>query len=173
MLPQGWFSPDDQVEYRYLVGSLPNGATMVEVGVWLGRSLCSVADLIRQKRIRVIAVDTFTKKRATGHAPLALGQYETFLNNLWEYGVTPTCYQMDSLHAAKMLRPVDFVFLDADHTYASVTQEIAAWRPKASRLMGGHDYDNHEIPAIAVKRAVDEAFPHVRVRGRVWSVPTL
>lgn len=55
---------------------------------------------------------------------------------------------------------VDFVFIDADHSYDGVKSDIAIWIPKvrAGGLLGGHDYDNKNYPFGAeVKRAVDEA----------------
>lgn len=58
---------------------------------------------------------------------------------------------------------LDMVFLDADHSYAGVSDDIAAWLPKvkAGGWIGGHDIDNLE-PAYdfsGVRKAVDEAFP--------------
>lgn len=58
---------------------------------------------------------------------------------------------------------LDMVFLDADHSYEGVRDDIAAWLPKVRKggWIGGHDYENNE-PAYdfsGVKRAVDEAFP--------------
>ncbi len=57
---------------------------------------------------------------------------------------------------------LDMVFLDADHSYEGVRDDIAAWLPKVRKggWIGGHDYGNDE-PAYdfsGVKRAVDVAF---------------
>ena len=55
---------------------------------------------------------------------------------------------------------VEFVFIDADHSYDGVKSDIAIWLPKIRQggLLGGHDYDNPNYPFGAeVKRAVDEA----------------
>src|SRR5690606_11229810 len=37
---------------------------------------------------------------------------------------------------------LDFVYIDADHSYAGVRADIAAWRPKirAGGIIAGHDY---------------------------------
>lgn len=58
---------------------------------------------------------------------------------------------------------LDFVYIDANHSYAFVKEDILAWLPKIKKggIIGGHDYDwtdkdfNDEL---AVKRAVDEIF---------------
>jgi uncharacterized Rossmann fold enzyme len=53
---------------------------------------------------------------------------------------------------------LDFVFLDADHSYESVKKDIEAWLPKikSGGWISGHDYDNIAWPTWGVKKAVDE-----------------
>ncbi len=53
---------------------------------------------------------------------------------------------------------MDFVFLDADHTYDEVKKDLFAWsfKLKNGGLFGGHDYDHPLHPEWGVKRAVDE-----------------
>lgn len=59
------------------------------------------------------------------------------------------------------------VFLDADHSYAAVRDEIAWAKNLGVPVIAGHDYGN---PRFGVTRAVDEAFPEgVAVHGTVWA----
>jgi len=59
------------------------------------------------------------------------------------------------------------VFLDADHSYAAVRDEIAWARGLGVPVIAGHDYGD---PRFGVTRAVDEAFPTgVAVHGSVWA----
>lgn len=53
---------------------------------------------------------------------------------------------------------LDFVFIDADHTYAGCKADIEAWAPKLQPggLLCGHDYAHPEFPKWGVKQAVDE-----------------
>jgi len=53
---------------------------------------------------------------------------------------------------------LDFVFIDADHSYEGCAADIAAWLPKLkpNGLLSGHDYANHDFPKFGVTRAVDE-----------------
>lgn len=53
---------------------------------------------------------------------------------------------------------LDFVFIDASHTYEDVARDMAAWFPllRAGGLFSGHDYGHHR--QHGVKRAVDEFF---------------
>jgi hypothetical protein len=58
------------------------------------------------------------------------------------------------------------VFLDADHSYQAVKDEIGWAKKIGVKLICGHDYGN---PNFGVTQAVDEAFPEgVEVRGMVW-----
>ena len=59
------------------------------------------------------------------------------------------------------------VFLDADHSYAAVRDEIAWARSLGVPLISGHDYG---VARFGVTRAVDEAFGKncVTVGGTVW-----
>ena len=59
------------------------------------------------------------------------------------------------------------VFLDADHSYEAVKDEINWAKTLGVPVIAGHDYRNARF---GVTRAVDEAFPEgVDVRGMVWS----
>lgn len=67
----------------------------------------------------------------------------------------------------------DFVFLDADHSYAGVIADIVHWKPKVKPggILCGHDYDNPNYPSFGVARAVRERFPnHVIGPQMFWSV---
>lgn len=54
---------------------------------------------------------------------------------------------------------LDFVFIDADHTYEGVRADIQAWARKVrpGGIVAGHDYGTeHEGTSYGVTRAVDE-----------------
>lgn len=66
----------------------------------------------------------------------------------------------------------DLVFIDANHEYTHVKQDILAWLPKVrpGGILAGHDYEP-EIPMFCgVKRAVDEIFGNRVILGkdRLW-----
>jgi predicted O-methyltransferase YrrM len=67
---------------------------------------------------------------------------------------------------------LDFVFIDADHSYEAVRRDIDAWRSKVRTggWLGGHDY-NAKFPGVI--RAVDFVFSGRKVitlPGSIWSV---
>ena len=103
--------------------------------------------------------------------------------------VVRTLHSCLSWDAAKLYEDesLDFVFIDAEHDYKSVTKDIAAWRGKVRKggLICGHDYSQDYAGLML---AVTEAFeswsvdrgekypgaanlsPHGRQYFPVWSV---
>lgn len=65
-----------------------------------------------------------------------------------------------SVDAAKEVEDgsLDFVFIDADHSYEGCKADIEAWLPKLrpGGLLCGHDYERPKYPREGVKQAVDE-----------------
>jgi hypothetical protein len=53
---------------------------------------------------------------------------------------------------------LDFVFIDSDHSYEAVKQDIADWTPKVRKggIVSGHDYYNGKYNKMGVVQAVDE-----------------
>ena len=65
-----------------------------------------------------------------------------------------------SLNAVKDVpgKSLDFVFIDADHSYKGCKADLEAWLPKLKPggLLAGHDFDNPEYPEFGVATAVRE-----------------
>lgn len=55
---------------------------------------------------------------------------------------------------------LDFVYIDANHRYEAIKEDISLWWPKVKTfgILAGHDYLNGNLPTgdYGVKRAVDE-----------------
>lgn len=88
--------------------------------------------------------------------------YESVKGLKGKWGERAVIMRMRSLEAAPLIEDesLDYVFIDAEHTYEGVSEDIRAWLPKVKKggWIGGHDYEN-EPKFTGVKRAVDEAFP--------------
>lgn len=66
---------------------------------------------------------------------------------------------------------LDFVFIDADHTYEGVLADIDAWQRKVrpGGMLLGHDYSPDAFPGVV--KAVSESFGLVdRFDDNVWGV---
>ena len=60
-------------------------------------------------------------------------------------------------------RSIDLIYLDGDHFYERIKQDIEIWLPKIKLggILSGHDYCDYM--GWGVKKAVDEIFKDVRV----------
>lgn len=79
-------------------------------------------------------------------------------------------HRMDSASAATLVPDgsLDFVFIDADHTYEGCLRDIDAWSPKVrdGGMIAGHDYSKKWPP---VQKAVQERFKKFAVaKDSVW-----
>jgi cephalosporin hydroxylase len=163
-LPEGWFTPGDIAAYGNLYEQLPAGSRVAELGVWQGRSLCSVADVIVRKNLQVHAVDTF--RGTPGELDIVHdcdGKLrQTFESNLVRFGISNHVI----IHAGStelIAKEMDagslqLVFIDADHSYERMIADIKAWLPKvrAGGVLCGHDYSHSGHAHVGVKQAVDE-----------------
>lgn len=156
-LPEGWFYKGDIAEYRRLIEDVPYGGTIGELGCYKGRSLCSVADIIKRKNLNVIVVDIFNGTDCEIKEP----DYEqTFIDNITRFGIAHRVKILKG-YTNKMVNEVaemtfDLLFVDACHLYEDVKQDLEMWLPKV-KIHGticGHDYGNWE----GVGRAVNERF---------------
>lgn len=165
----GWF--DYGLLYDRIVAEARDGATLVEVGCWLGRSVAHLAQRVKEssKRITVWAVDhgfgTPSPVETPLHAPAltafggnVMGRLVWNLRELGLYDhVCPLI--VPSLRAAKLFEDasLDFVFLDAAHDFTSVTEDLHAWWPKirVGGTLAGHDYDQGWT---GVRQAVNQFF---------------
>lgn len=60
--------------------------------------------------------------------------------------------------AADVPDNLDFVYIDGDHSYQGVSDDLCAWtkKVKAGGVIAGHDYNHPNLPGV--KRAIDEFF---------------
>lgn len=148
-LPLGWFTFNDCLAYRELYSSLPDNSKTVEIGVWQGRSICSVAREISKKKIKVFAVDTFKGNisapdvvhSCNGHL------FQIFQSNIEKFGIANfiQTINLPSYLAAPLFPPksLDLVFIDADHSFEMVCLDILSWLSllKPGAILSGHDYN--------------------------------
>ena len=149
------------------LGSVQRGA---EVGVQFGKN--AEAMLASFPGLFLYLVDCYdesvpahpkhTVAEVEAEAHRRLARFPTRFEWLVEYSVV----------AAKSVPDgsLDYAFIDADHSYESVKQDIIAWLPKIGPggILAGHDYSAR---FRGVKRAVNEAFgSRLHNVGDVWWV---
>ena len=176
----GWFQWRSAQEEA--VAQFGDGSRFAEVGCYLGRSICSLAELVRAsgRTITVLGVDTARGSGPEGrgdtnaHAPAVEhggGTLAGLLHrNVIACGFADSVQLLisDSLAAARLFSDESFtwVHIDARHDYDSVRADIAAWAPKvrAGGWLSGDDYDQWQWPGVV--QAVADALPDAQ---RWWS----
>jgi len=83
--------------------------------------------------------------------------------------------RMTSEQATKFVHDMtlDFVFIDANHAYEYVKQDILLWSQKVNfgGLIAGHDYGKDDIkPGFGVTKAVDELLPNAIIEKGLWYI---
>lgn len=158
---QGWAGGIDPV-YHSLVQSAQDGAHFVELGSWRGSSTAYMCVEIANsgKQIKFDCVDTWLgslDEEVHQNDPAVVSDtlFDEFTRNLERVKDYYTAHRMTTLEAAKLYEDhsLDFVFIDAQHTYEAVTEDIKAWLPKVKSggILAGHD-----IFHGPVRRAVEE-----------------
>lgn len=118
---------------------------------------------------RLYSIDPWQEFLATAYVDIAnITQFEhdqrygQTIERLRRFGARSCILRQTSKEAVGSFadRQLDFVYLDAQHHYEAVKEDIALWYPKIKKggLLAGHDYlDGHIDEGIfGVKSAVDE-----------------
>jgi hypothetical protein len=172
--------------YKMSASQLVDGDIFVEVGVWKGKSLSLMAELIKHsnRNVTIYGVDTWQGslneeahqkivRDVGGEENFYLEFLKTFHAHKLLKHVVPI--KLASIVAATIFRDesIQHLYLDASHTYEDVSADIKAWFPKikVGGIMSGHDYYIGNAPSEPLIRAVDEAFPKItRYYGGVWEI---
>jgi hypothetical protein len=157
-----------------MVQEFPSGSHFVEIGSWKGRSSSYMAVEICNsgKDIKFDCVDTWDGSdvhkdpNSWCFDPICLkkdGLYIEFLKNVKPVNHIINPIRSSSTSASELYddESLDFVFIDGDHSYEGVKEDIENWirKVKVGGIIAGHDYITEDIHSQGVKRAVDEMIP--------------
>jgi len=171
---QGWF--DFQRLYTLVINKLPNNSHIVEIGAWKGSSTAFLAvEIINSgKNIKLDVIDTWKGSNDGAFSAYVddLKNNNGDIFNLFKKNLEPVKHiinpiQMPSEEAYKLYKDnsLDFVFLDGNHNYDSVKNDIIFWSTKIKKggFIGGHDYHHKDLPGVT--KAVDEFFINITIIG--------
>jgi predicted O-methyltransferase YrrM len=183
LLIPGWMSA---AELLWLAEHAQRAKEILEVGSYCGRSTRALAE---NTRGRVTAVDIWLPTDETESASDKVFSRLPDVGEDWLWndfrthmlGLTNVhALRAQSVDAAAQVPDsvrFDMIFIDANHRYEDVRDDILAWRPKLTPggLLCGHDYDKDAPDGKGwqgVVRAVDELVPNVRRgAGSIWYAP--
>jgi len=135
-----------------------------ELGVQRGELL---AGLLRENpALSMVAVDLWADHPALDERHDHEGNHARFLDNVRGLESRVTVHRMLLRDAAERVEDesLDFVFIDAAHTYEAVSEDIRTWISKVTRsgIVSGYDYRPNRDHG-SVMRGVHEVFRNVWV----------
>ena len=172
----GWFSFREI--YNKIAYDAKSGDTIVELGVWQGKSIIYLAQKLKEydkRGIKLFGIDSFL---GGNDAPQVYHRLmkgldrplrEVCEDNIARFGVSDivTIIESDSEHAASMFNDssVDFLFIDTEHTAERLRIELDAWLPKMRRpcWIAGDDYFHNDMA-----QALFEKLPQHKEIGGKW-----
>jgi len=175
----GWFRWRSAQEEA--VRSFPESSRFVEVGAYLGRSLCSLGEVaqLSGRKYTIIGVDTCRASGPEGpkhkdyHGVAVAQGGGTFVGALHRnvlecgYGDAIALVIADSVDASGIFadRSIDWLHLDGRHDYEGLSCDINAWlcKVKIGGWISGDDYDEAKWPDVV--RAVTDLLP----QAEPWS----
>jgi predicted O-methyltransferase YrrM len=152
-----------QLLYSNMVNKFGNNSTFVEIGTWKGKSAVYMAEKIKDsgKRILFYTIDIFTGEDGYDYdQDVKDGNlFEKFTQNIEPVKtyIQPLVGDSKILYENFKNESIDFLFVDGDHRYKSVKEDLKLWFPKIKPggIISGHDYNE---PSCGVRQAVDEFF---------------
>lgn len=173
----GFMKDSNKSLFDRVINSLQHKCNWVEVGSFTGQSAayCIVELLKKNKLGEFTCIDSWSG--GPEHQNLEIIKenklYETFNKNLQPCQGKYKSIKSLSWEAAELFtdESLDFVYIDADHRYESVTKDLEAWWPKVKTgcYFAGDDYTKGHPGVI---KAVQDFFPNKTARrmGRCWIV---
>lgn len=172
----GWFDFDDI--YRAMVELAPANrpSLFVELGTWVGRSAAYMAvEIVNSgKPIGFDCVDSWEGTGASNEYVaqkdmIERGLFDIFLENMAPVAGVFGIRRGLTVDIAQLYpdQSLDFLFVDASHSYDAVLADLNAWVPKVrpGGWIAGHDY--YSAPD-GVGRAVREKIPCFGTSRASW-----
>ena len=159
--------PMHVADLKWLESMATKMNSIVEIGSWRGRSTHA---LLTGCNGSVYAVDNWKgsafKSIYLYHDARKYDIHSEFLKNVGHFK-NLYVVKMDSMDALSYFanNSVDMIFIDAEHSYEYVKDDIGYWLPKAKKVICGHDI---KLPSVA--KAVKDVIGKCEYVGRnIWS----
>jgi hypothetical protein len=155
----GWFNFSDFYDQIFDEFKDKKDIIFVEVGVWLGKSIIYMANKIKNHKshIKLYGVDNFignenpnprgnvAETKKISEDKFDGNFYSEYSQNLVDCGVRDFIFDI-SQPSSKAVETfdensIDFIFIDGDHHYNSISNDLKIWYPKVKKggVFSGHD----------------------------------
>jgi hypothetical protein len=148
--------------------------TGCEVGVYLAGNAVQI--LVNNPTIKLYLVDSYNRKLWFSNANYKYKPAEAY-KKAWKklkrfeqkYGLDYKFMVKSSKRASRQFsdNELDFVYIDANHDYEHVKNDLELWAPKVriGGMISGHDYDKYSMNHFdGVVRAVDRFVKKYRIK---------
>tara|TARA_R110002074_G_scaffold388087_1_gene570537 strand:- start:3486 stop:4073 length:588 start_codon:yes stop_codon:yes gene_type:complete len=128
------------IELVYDIGIISNQKPLrcVEIGSHKGESALIISSFPFIKKLTCVDLCKYS-------------EFQERLKQKIQYGVVDFV-QASSIEYADLIEnnSVDFVYIDAEHDYDSVKQDLSVWFPKVKigGFLAGHDYNKQQFPGL-------------------------
>jgi predicted O-methyltransferase YrrM len=161
MTIRGLITDDIASELAGLAAQVPAGQAIVELGSFEG---CSTTALALAAAVEVFAVDLWDDPRnIAGKHDFTNPDHRARFNE-HTAGLNVTAIQASTVEAAERYTgpPVGLLFVDADHTFASVRADVEAWWPHLAddAVVAFDDYGTRRNPGV---KAVADTYGEILV----------
>jgi predicted O-methyltransferase YrrM len=153
---RGWHSAEESKLYNKFISGLKNGI-IVEVGVFGGASLLGVISSCQKTNSHIYGIDPWEKIEIANGVPMPKDKKEIYRDSIKDirlnlekiikaenYSNNVTLIRDFSRNAVKKFKnkSVDIVFIDGDHAYNSVYEDLGLWLPKVKPggIVWGDDF---------------------------------
>lgn len=174
---EGWFGAQQAYFISKIIDSLPDGASIVEIGAWMGKSTRFTAQYLKDKnrKIKYTVIDTFKgSQNEQLHLNIVASNGGTVRNKFYQ-NIEPvkdfvSVIEEDSNVAHKSFEDnsLDLVFIDGDHSFEQVCKDIFNFYPKVKNngIISGDDYR----PVWGVFNAVPLMLGTINTNifGQIW-----
>lgn len=119
----GWLKEGQAQMLWDATADLSDGALVVEIGSHQGRSTTVLAAAVRDRDIRVVAIDPFVEGRLFGGAPTR----DAFERNLAAAGATDVVELLPEYSTRARpdwTRPIDYLYIDGKHDYWTLSDDL-------------------------------------------------
>lgn len=108
---------------------------LVEIGCWMGRTTCILVQAAKPWQAKVTTIDNFTTTQPGVPIPATAEKWRKHLLSVKLQ--PPTLFEMPSMEAVALYdSDISLLFIDSDHSYKAVKDDLAAWAPKVK--LGGY-----------------------------------
>ncbi|MFX1328184.1 MAG: class I SAM-dependent methyltransferase [Promethearchaeota archaeon] len=160
---EGFLKFYQAIELYNISKSLPEKSTIVEIGAYLGRSTCFLAEAIRNKKIQLYSIDTFENQAMSEGKRNTFNEY---FGNIYRYKSIVNIVKGFSYNVIKNFQhlKINLLWVDADHSYEACKKDIEDWMPlvKKEGFLIFHDYKKDRNSGVT--KAVNEKINDLKLK---------